>query len=69
LAAESCGILVDFLAGMDRLDGISHFVDERYSVDLLQDNFSVIALGGNLAFFAIQVLLTRRLEAHGFRYV
>jgi hypothetical protein len=36
-----------------------------YSVELLQDKFSVIALGGNLAFFAIQLLricLPRRKE-------
>jgi len=38
-----------------------------YSVDLLQDNFSVIALGGNLAFFAIQALLTRRLVRKNYR--
>jgi hypothetical protein len=38
-----------------------------YSVDLLQDNFSVIALGGNLAFFAIQAFLTRRLVRKNYR--
>ena len=38
-----------------------------YSVDLLQDNFSVIALGGNLAFFGIQALLTRRLVRKNYR--
>ena len=38
-----------------------------YSVDLLQDNFSVIALGGNLAFIAIQALLTRRLVRKNYR--
>ena len=38
-----------------------------YSVDLLQDNFSVIALGGNLAFFTIQALLTRRLVRKNYR--
>jgi len=32
-----------------------------FSVDPLQDNFSTIALGGNLVFFPIQALLTRRL--------
>jgi len=38
-----------------------------YSVELLQDKFSVIALGGNLAFFAIQLLLTRRLVRKNYR--
>ena len=38
-----------------------------YSVELLQDKFSVIALGGNLAFFAIQFLLTRRLVRKNYR--
>jgi len=38
-----------------------------YSVDLFQDNFSVIALGVNLAFFAIQALLTRRLVRKNYR--
>jgi hypothetical protein len=38
-----------------------------YSVDLLQDNLSVIALGSNLAFFAIQALLTRRLVRKNYR--
>jgi len=38
-----------------------------YSVDLLQDNFSVIALGGNLTLFAIQALLTRRFVRKNYR--
>jgi hypothetical protein len=38
-----------------------------YSVDLLQDKFSIIALGGNLAFFGIQALLTRRLVRKNYR--
>ena len=38
-----------------------------YSVELLQDNFSIVALGGNLAFFGIQTLLTRRLVRKDYR--
>lgn len=38
-----------------------------YSVELLQDKFSVIALAGNFAFFAIQFLLTRRLVRKDYR--
>jgi hypothetical protein len=49
----SLGLLILFTSG--------------YSVDLLQDNFSLIALGGNLAFFAIQALLTRRLVRKDYR--
>ena len=38
-----------------------------FSVDPLQDNFSTIALGGNLVFFPIQALLTRRLVRKNYR--
>jgi hypothetical protein len=38
-----------------------------YSVDLLQENFSIIAIGGNLTFFAIQALLTGRLVRKNYR--
>jgi hypothetical protein len=38
-----------------------------YSVDVLQDNFSIVALGGNLAFFGIQAVLTRRLVRKNYR--
>ena len=38
-----------------------------YSVELLQDKFSIIAFGGNLAFFSIQALLTRRLVRKNYR--
>ena len=47
--------------------GLVILLTSGYSVDLLQDNFSVIALGGNLAFFAIQALLTRRLVRKNYR--
>jgi hypothetical protein len=47
--------------------GLVILLTSGYSVDLLQDNFSVIALGGNLAFFAIQAFLTRRLVRKNYR--
>jgi hypothetical protein len=47
--------------------GLVILLTSEYSVELLQDNFSVIALGGNLAFFAIQALLTRRLVRKNYR--
>ena len=47
--------------------GLVILLTSGYSVDLLQDNLSVIALGGNLAFFAIQALLTRRLVRKNYR--
>ena len=47
--------------------GLVILLTSEYSVELLQDNFSVIALGGNLAFFAIQAFLTRRLVRKNYR--
>src|SRR5258707_9088418 len=47
--------------------GLVILLTSGYSIDLLQDNFSIIAVGGNLAFFAIQALLTRRLARKNYR--
>src|ERR1700693_2029555 len=47
--------------------GLVILLTSGYSVNLLQDNFSVIAPCGNLRFFAIQVLLTRRLVRKNYR--
>lgn len=47
--------------------GLVTLLTSGYSVELLQDNFSIVALGGNLAFFAIQALLTRRLVRKNYR--
>jgi hypothetical protein len=38
-----------------------------YSVDVLQYNLSLLAIGGNLVFFAVQALLTRRLVRKNYR--
>jgi hypothetical protein len=38
-----------------------------YSVELLRNKSSIIALGGNLAFFGIQALLTHRLARKNYR--
>jgi len=47
--------------------GLVILLANGYSVDLLEGNFSTIALGGNLAFFAIQALLTGRLVRKNYR--
>ncbi len=47
--------------------GLVILFTSSYSADRLLDNFSVIALGYNLGFFAIQALLTRRLVRKNYR--
>src|SRR5262245_3674897 len=41
--------------------GIVILLTSGYSIDLLEDNFSMMALAGNFTFFAIQALLIGRL--------
>lgn len=47
--------------------GLIALLTSGYSVELLRDNFSLIALGGNLTFFVIQAFLTRRLVRKNYR--
>ena len=47
--------------------GLVILLTNGYSVHLFQDNFSIIALRGNLSFSAIQALLARRLVRKNYR--
>lgn len=47
--------------------GLVILLTSGYSVDFLQENLSIVALGGNLAFFVIQALLTGRLVRKNYR--